>query len=182
MVKKWQTLSTLKSDDYRIFSIDTIERISPRNEVKQSFFTIKSNDWLNIIAITSNNEVVTIEQYRHGSNKVEIEIPGGIVDLKQEQPKIAALRELKEETGYSGSEAIEIGYVNPNPALFSNKCYTFLVPNATLIDKQNLEDTEDISVRLYSIKEIPELIKSGKIKHGLVIAAFYFYEHFRNNK
>lgn len=115
-----------------------------------------------------------IEQYRHGANETQMEIPGGIID-PGENPQQAALRELREETGFIGTKAIEIGRVNPNPALFSNICYTFFIPDVTP-GEQQLDETEDITVHLVEPQEIPLLISSEAIKHGLVVAAFYFYE------
>lgn len=177
-IEKWKTLSIKKSTDFNIFSIDTVRRVSPRTRVAQDFFTIQSKDWLNIIAITSDKQVVLIEQFRHGTGEVELEIPGGIIETNDVSPASVALRELKEETGYTASKAIQIGNVNPNPALFHNTCYTFLVPNAKLGGGQDLEDTEDIFVRLFPVKEIQKLISSGRIRHGLVVAAFYLYEQY----
>lgn len=182
MVKKWKTNSIIKDNDYKVFSVDIVNRTSPRTKVTQDFYKIESKDWLNIIAITTNKKIILIEQYRHGSNDVELEIPGGIVDTQTESPSVAALRELKEETGYSGSSAIEIGCVNPNPALFNNKCYTFLVLNAKLTSDQFLENTEDITVKLYPVQKLHELVETKKIKHGLVITAFYLYEKFMSKK
>lgn len=177
-IKKWGDISVIKQDGYRIFSIDTTRKTSIRSGVVQDFFTINSNDWLNIIAITPQQEVVMIEQYRHGSDNIELEIPGGIIEKNELTASQAALRELKEETGYTGARVIEIGAVNPNPALFKNSCRTFLVLDAIQTGNQELEQTEDIVVKLVPASEIQGLIVSGKISHGLVVAAFYFYDKF----
>ena len=61
-----------------------------------------------------------IKQYRHGSKKITLEIPGGLVD--DEHPEKAALRELLEETGYQGNGVTYLGATNPNPAIFNNLC------------------------------------------------------------
>ncbi|HUC90373.1 MAG TPA: NUDIX hydrolase [Patescibacteria group bacterium] len=121
--------------------------------------------------------MVLIEQYRHGADEVQLEIPGGVV-YPNESHEQAASRELAEETGYIGKQAIEIGHINPNPALFHNKCYTFLVLDA-VEGLQKLEETEDIAVQLVPLSAISELIFSGNIQHGLVVAAFYLYEHYK---
>jgi len=178
MIKKWKTISKPKTTNFNIFSINTTMRVSPRTGTKSYFYTIHSKDWLNIIATTSENKIILIKQYRHGSNKIEVEIPGGIVENNRISIKSEALRELKEETGYFGKKAVEIGCVNPNPALFTNKCYTFLVPNVKLNGSQLLDNTEDIEVEKHSISEIEGMIKDGTITHGLVITAFYFYKKY----
>jgi ADP-ribose pyrophosphatase len=172
-IRKWQTVDIVKNDDYKIFSVETVRRTSPRTDSTHDFFRLQTSDWLNIIAVTAEQEIVFIEQYRHGADEVQLEIPGGAVD-PGEKPEVAALRELAEETGFIGTQAIEIGQVNPNPGLFSNKCYTFLISDI-IPGSQALEDTEDIAVRLIPQSEIESLISSGTVPHGLVVAAFYFY-------
>jgi 8-oxo-dGTP pyrophosphatase MutT (NUDIX family) len=62
-----------------------------------------------------------IKQYRHGSKEVTLEIPGGLVD--ENDPREAAQRELLEETGYAGDRVELLGFVNPNPAIFNNRCH-----------------------------------------------------------
>jgi 8-oxo-dGTP pyrophosphatase MutT (NUDIX family) len=114
-----------------------------------------------------------IQQYRHGSKNITLEIPGGLVD--DESPENAALRELLEETGYQGDNVTYLGATNPNPAIFNNLCHTFLVRNVKKVSETNLDDNEDIEVTLKPIEEIPSLIADGSINHALVIIAFHFY-------
>ncbi|MEK7152632.1 MAG: NUDIX hydrolase, partial [Patescibacteria group bacterium] len=128
-ISPWQTIKTVRSDDFKIFSIETVRRISPRTNKEHEFYHINTADWLNIIAVTPDQKIVLIEQYRHGSDSVQLEIPGGMIE-PGEDPSQAALRELAEETGYIGKEAIEIGRVNPNPALFRNNCVSTPKPPA----------------------------------------------------
>ena len=80
----------------------------------------------NIIPITTNGEVILVNQYRFGMEKSSLEIPGGMSD-PGEDPKVAAIRELKEETGFIGDKVIEIGRVESNPAIMSNHTYTYLL-------------------------------------------------------
>jgi 8-oxo-dGTP pyrophosphatase MutT (NUDIX family) len=115
-----------------------------------------------------------IRQYRHGSREVTLEIPGGLVD-PGDTPEGAASRELLEETGYQAEEYVKIGVSNPNPAIFNNRCYTFMARNVTKVSDPRPDQTEDIEVVLIPLPEIPELIRKGKIDHAIVIAAFSWY-------
>jgi len=115
-----------------------------------------------------------VRQYRHGSGEVTLEIPGGLVD-PGDTPKEAASRELLEETGYQAQDWVKIGEVNPNPALFDNRCYTYLARNVEKVTGLSLDQTEDIEVVLIPIADIPEMIRNGKIDHAIVIAAFSLF-------
>lgn len=173
MIKKWELLDTRTDRDYKIFKINAVQATSPRTNNVSEFYTIETNDWVNIIPITEKREVVMIKQYRHGSKEITLEIPGGLVE--EGHPEKAALRELLEETGYTGEYAECIGAVNPNPAIFNNLCYTYLVENARKTSTRNLDPDEDIEVTLIPISEIPSLIEQGMISHALVIVAFHYY-------
>ena len=98
---------------------------------------------------------------------------------KNEKPWETAVRELKEETGFEGSEVVEIGRVESNPAIMANHTYTYLALNCEKSADQNLDGTEDIEIISKNIDEIPSLIKNREIEHALVISAFYFYNLYR---
>lgn len=173
MIKKWKLLESKIDRDYRVFRIHREKALSPRTNKIGQFYTIDTNDWVNIIPMTTDNEVVMIRQYRHGSKEITFEIPGGLVDEKDHRE--AALRELVEETGYAGDSIELIGSVNPNPAIFNNCCHTYLVKNAKKVAEKNLDPDEDIEVMHIPIREIPSLISDGTINHALVVVGFYFY-------
>lgn len=178
MIKPWKCIRSQIVKSFRVFSIRTDTTISPRTGKEHDFYIIESRDWINIIPLTDDDQVVMIRQYRHGSKEVTLEIPGGLVD-PGDTPKKAAARELLEETGYQATEWMKIGVVNPNPALFNNRCYTFLAQDLQRIKEPMLDQTEDIEVALVPLKNIPGFILNGKIDHAMVITAFthYFLRH-----
>jgi 8-oxo-dGTP pyrophosphatase MutT (NUDIX family) len=133
-------------------------------------------DWVNVIAVTPASELVMIEQYRHGTETIELEVPGGMIDPKDSSPEAAGIRELREETGYEGTRATIIGHVYPNPAIMSNTCYSVLLENCECRHPLELDHCEDIVTKLVPVAQIPELIAQGKIRHSLVVVALYAYE------
>ena len=140
------------------------------------FFIVHAPDWVNIVAITDDQEIVLIEQFRHGSERVELEIPSGIID-ESETPAEAALRELVEETGYERSDRSEfkkIGEVSPNPAFMRNRCHTYLLTHARLTGAVRFDENETIRLRLVRRSEIEQRVRSGEIRHALIVAAVYW--------
>ncbi len=162
--------------NFRIFQLRSVRRRSPRNGVERDFYVMDCSDWVNVIAITAENELILVEQFRHGVAAVELEVPGGIMDPGETDPVVAGLRELREETGYVGDGAIEIGCVLPNSAIQSNRCRTVLVQNCRRVGDLELDDSEDIAVRLFPASEISTLVTGGHIRHSLAVAALYHYE------
>ncbi|HWR93423.1 MAG TPA: NUDIX hydrolase [Desulfobacterales bacterium] len=176
--KPWDIASSERRDQLRIFGLRVDRAVSPRTGAAHDFYVLESGNWVNVIPVTPEREVVLIRQYRHGTREVTLEIPGGIIE-PGDSPQEAARRELQEETGYEAGEMIGLGFVHPNPAFLDNRCYTFIAWNARQTGPQTQDEKEDIEVLLKPLSEIPALIREGKITHSLVVAAFYrlFMEH-----
>jgi ADP-ribose pyrophosphatase len=178
-MKKWETIGSEAKGNFRVFSVRKVKNRSPASGKEGEFYVIDAGNWVNVIALTPDNQVVLVEQYRHGSDTVTLEIPGGCIDAEDGSPLIAAQRELLEETGYSGDEWTELGWNDPNPALFSNRCYTYLVRNAKPVKAQALDGMEEIKVSTVPLDSIPRLITEKKITHALIITGFYYLELWR---
>jgi ADP-ribose pyrophosphatase len=172
--KHWTIVSSRCDKSYRIFNLRTNSACSPRTNRIHDFFILESSPWVNIIPLTAKDEVVLIQQFRHGTQNVTLEIPGGLVEA-QDSPEEAARRELLEETGYREESLISLGAVHPNPAIQNNLCYTFLARNVYPAGMQNQDEKEDIEVVVKPLADIPRLIREGTITHSLVIVAFYRY-------
>jgi ADP-ribose pyrophosphatase len=173
-LEPWSTLSREKVTDCRIFTVDKVRRRSPDGEKEGDFFLIGSKDWVNVIALTPDDRIILIRQYRHGSDEVTLEIPGGILD-EGEAPEDAARRELREETGFDCEELTVIGRVRPNPALFDNWAYTVLARCSAPAGEASFDEHEEIEVELVDAGRIDEMLGSGAITHALVVDAFLWY-------
>ncbi|MFQ5630880.1 MAG: NUDIX hydrolase [bacterium] len=165
-------------ENFRIFAIKETTSISPRTGKEHAFYVLDSADWVNVIPITPEGKVVLIHQFRHGTEEITLEIPGGVVDASDAKPAESARRELLEETGYDTDNIIQIGEVTPNPAILNNRCYTFLAKDVKLTQKPAFDSSEDIAIELFELEAIPTLIQSGRIHHALVVAAFFHLEQY----
>jgi ADP-ribose pyrophosphatase len=176
-VATWHVKSTKQVADCKVFTVREDTSVCDENGREHPFFVIESPEWVNIIPVTKDNEIVLIEQYRHGIDEVTLEIPGGLVD-DGEDPEAGAMREMAEETGYVPRKTILIGKSRPNPAIQNNWNYHYLALDCELKEKVKFDENESIAVRLVPLQEIPGLIGEGKITHSLVIAAFYWLSIF----
>lgn len=176
MIKPWQKISSQPAGNFRIFTIRSDHKVSPRTGETHDFFVIDSVNWVNVIATTPDRQLVMIEQYRHGSDTVELEIPGGMLDAKDASPEAGGIRELREETGYEGVQPTIVGKIFPNPAIMSNTCYTLWVRDCQLKHPCEWDHGEDLITRLVPIADIPKLVATGKIRHSLVVVALYHFE------
>jgi ADP-ribose pyrophosphatase len=174
VIRPWRRVRSQENGSFKIFSLRTDTAVSPRTGEAHDFYILGSRDWVNIIPLTPENRVVMVRQYRHGSGEVTLEIPGGIVD-PGDTPQAAAVRELLEETGYETEEWSRIGSVSPNPAMFNNRCHTFLAKNVRRVKEPMPDPTEDIDVELVSLADIPAYLREGRIDHAIVVSAFHLY-------
>jgi 8-oxo-dGTP pyrophosphatase MutT (NUDIX family) len=179
MIRPWPTLNSRRVGDFRIFSVRSDEKVSPRTGQKHDFFIIECVDWVNVLAVTPDDQLVMVEQFRHGSNTVELEIPGGIMDAGETSPVETGVRELREETGYTGRNARVLGKVFANPAIMTNTCYTVIIEDCALQHAVQFDSGEDLLTRLVPIADVSRLVAAGKIGHPLVAVALYHFDLWR---
>jgi GxxExxY protein len=173
MVENWEKLHSEYLGDFRIFRIRTDSSRSPRTGNVHHFFVLEAPDWVNVIPLTPKGNVVMIYQYRHGTEEVTLEVPGGMVDAADGDPAVSAVRELREETGYAAGEIVHLGTVAPNPAFMDNRCHSYLALDVRRVAEVQLDGAEDIAFVEVPLADIPALIRDGKITHSLTITAFH---------
>ncbi len=172
MLKTWPVLDTEQLLDTRVFSLLKRRARSPRSGEPCDFYLLQAPHWVNIVPITRDGQLVLVRQYRQGSEELTLEIPGGMMDPTDPSAEHAARRELLEETGYTAGDMREAGWVEPNPALQNNRCYTFVAEDLHSPGPLQPDGSEDLEVVHIPLDEIPEYVRSGRIRHSLVIAAF----------
>ncbi len=176
MPKPWKTVRSTFIGDFRVFKLRSDVSISPRTGKEHDFYVLDSVNWVNVIAVTPDQKLVMVEQFRHGSSTVELEIPGGMMDEGETDPVTTAVRELREETGYEGENARLFGKIRSNPAIMSNTTFTVLIENCRLQHDVDWDHGEDLVTRLVPVSEIPKLVADEKINHSLVVVALYHFD------
>lgn len=175
MVKDWQVLERRRTEDYQLFQIETKKVRSPRTHAEMKVQAIHFPDWAVVLPITPDKKVIMVHQYRHGNERISLELPGGLVDADDESPKSAVKRELMEETGYGAQEIIRIGEAYPQPAVLSNRCFFYLATEVTPVGGMALDAGEDIGLDLVPLDSIAERISCQEIDSAMTILAFSYF-------
>ncbi|MFI5391435.1 MAG: NUDIX hydrolase [Bacteriovoracales bacterium] len=176
MILKWKKNSEQSIVKASVFEYLKVSQTSLNSGKTGQFDVLKCRNWVNMVALTPNEEVVLVKQYRVGTDEVTLEIPGGVIHTG-EDVLVGAKRELEEETGYLAKDWTLLGAVDVNPAFMNNKCYTYLASGCEKLREQNLDPFEEIEVITVPLKKIPQLIREGKISHSLVVAGFYLFNN-----
>lgn len=173
----WKVESRREVADCRVFKVREDATVRDSDGARSTFFVVENPDWVNVVAITAEGDVVLIEQFRHGVERMILEIPGGMVD-EGEDPKVGAARELIEETGFAPGRLIPIGTSFPNPAIQNNTIHHFLALDCTKTRDVEFDDHESIATRLVPLSELNKLVHNGDITHSLAITAIFYAQRF----
>jgi ADP-ribose pyrophosphatase len=168
-IKPWKIL-----ESHHLHKYVRIDKCELPNGMIIDGFVLEYADWATILALTKQQEVVLARQYRHGAQKVILELPGGAMEAADESPMQAARRELLEETGYASDNFIQIGCVSPNPANQTNLIYSFLALDAEKVGGQDLDATEDIEVVLKPLEEVIRMAKTGELFQSMQVSTVFF--------
>jgi len=139
------------------------------------FHVLETRPWVNVVPVTPDDRIVLVRQYRHGIGEDCLEIPGGMVDPGDAGPEAAAVRELYEETGYKGGRAVPLGAVSSNPAILTNRTYTYWIPNAREAGAPEPDEHEALAVETHPAEDVRELVENGRIHHALSVVALLRY-------
>lgn len=178
----WGILKDKKVFETPIFSLHQLSLDPENQESTHPFYILNAPEWINIIALTPDDDIVLVEQYRAGIHDVTLEIPGGMVD-GVESPLESAKRELLEETGFASSDWEFLGKTSSNPAILSNFTHLFLAKNCKQVSEQQPDGSEDIKIHKLQISKFFELVQNGTIHHAIVLAAvskFLLHTSFKN--
>jgi 8-oxo-dGTP pyrophosphatase MutT (NUDIX family) len=167
----WNLLGSHVLRDYGILRVrEDKYRFAPTG-AEADFVVCDSADWVLVIPITADNEVVFVRQFRHGRGEVVLEIPGGLME-PNEMPSETAARELREETGYVPRQLNAFGPLLPNPALNTARCHVVVARGCSRAANPNPDPLEQIETDLRPLSSVAQMIRSGELQHALCVAAF----------
>jgi len=167
----WVQDSESIRQDSRLFRQIVARRRSPHTGREHAFYRLQGPDWVNVVAFNRADELLVVEQFRHGIDAPTLEIPGGGCD-PGEAPIQAAQRELREETGFVSAHWVPLGSCTPNPATQNNRCHTFLALDCDADGALELDPAEELQVWACPWPEWQERMRRGEIHHALVLSAF----------
>lgn len=171
----WEKLDSeyLFQDRWLTVRKDTVKL--PNGPVVPSYYVLEYPDWISVIGITKKQEFVLVKQYRHGIGKVGYELCGGMADPEDVSPLETAKREMLEETGYGNGKWEEWMVVSANPSILSNLTYCYLATELELVSEQKLDETEQLSVHLFSLEEVKEMLMKDEFLQALHAAPLWKY-------
>jgi len=174
-LSRWEALSHVSLAKTRVFDVRSTRFRHPARRTERDFIVVDAPEWVNVVALTPDDHIVLVRQFRFGINAFSLEIPGGVMEAGEE-PLIAGVRELREETGYTGAPAKQLGSVHPNPAIQSNRCHFVFVEQAVATMPLEWDADEEIQVTTLPVEEVFALARAGGITHGLVLNALLLFE------
>lgn len=170
----WKKLSSkyLFRDNWLTLRADSCER--PDGKIIEPYYVYEFTDWVTAVAVTKDQKIILIRQYRHALGEVCLEIPGGCVDSSDSDYKEACARELLEETGYRFEQFEFLCNTSANPSTNNNLMHIFLATGGEKVQDQQLDHGEDIEVLLYTIDEVKVLLREKKIIQSMHVTALFY--------
>lgn len=180
MVDRWQKHGSKPLHDYGFLRTRRDRYTHPDLPGPRDFLVVDARDWANVVAVTPDQEIVLIRQFRYGVGEPRWEIPAGVIEPGEDAAD-TAVRELREETGYAGGAPEFLCRVEPNPAFQSNLCSSYLIRDAECRHPTEFDENEVIEVVPTPIPDVKRMIERGDFVHALLqLPLLYFLFDFRS--
>lgn len=168
----WDVLQDSLHADCRVFKVHRQRCKHPHDSREGDFFVIRCADWVLALPVTKDGRLVLVRQYRFGTRDLSWEPPGGVLDAG-ETPEAGALRETREETGYTPARVRPLGRCSPNPAIQGNRAHFVLLEDCEPGAPTDLDPNEEIETALFTGDETVRMILDGRIHHAIAVNAIF---------
>jgi 8-oxo-dGTP pyrophosphatase MutT (NUDIX family) len=151
------------------FNVEEIQFEVGDLKPQHPYFRLNAPDWVNVLPVMADGRIILVRQPRVGSLSYVLETPGGVIDMGERDPTLAAARELEEETGFVSQRFLPLGSMNPNPAIMTNKCHFFLALGCLpAANRKSFPDVDErITLEFFEYNDLDALIRTGQINHAL---------------
>ena len=149
---------------------DLIARTIEPSNSSEPYYSLRVNDYVSIVAVTGDREIVLVRQYRPAVGKVTLELPSGMVE-PNEPPEQTARRELLEETGWRANDIELLGALDPDTGRLSNRLWCFLATDVEWNDAAAAN--RELETITCSLGELSAHIEDGRLDHALHLAALH---------
>lgn len=168
----WKVLESRTILQDRWLNLRADDCLTPDGVTISPYYVMSYPDWVNIVAITPDDRLLLVRQYRHAAGRFFLEIPGGGLDERDVDSEKAARRELEEETGYIAQDWQLISSLYPNPASHTNRLHTYLATDAERRHQQRLDAGEEgLTVHALPIPEVLDGLQAGLIGQALHVSS-----------
>jgi 8-oxo-dGTP pyrophosphatase MutT (NUDIX family) len=170
--QNWQIRSsrTLLAD--RWINVRADSCVTASGTTIEPYYVLTYPDWVNVVALTKDDRLILIRQYRHAAARVFLELPGGIVDSSDENPEDTAQRELAEETGYQSSNMRRVATLYTNPSMLTNRVHTCLTTDVLPGNGQTLDEGEEgLTVELVPVRTILQGLGKSVVEQSMHVSS-----------
>jgi len=170
---KWKTLSSkyIHKGPWATLRADKCEM--PNGTIVDEYYVLEYPNWANAVAVTEDNKIILVRQYRQAAGIIALEIPGGVIE-SNEDPEVGMRRELLEETGCEFDKVELISTIYPNSATSNNITYCYLATGGKKVQEQSLDEHEEIIIEEYTIAEVKQLLADNKIAQALHCTGLFY--------
>ena len=161
-----KVLATKYLQTHKYFTARKDRYQTASGKIVEEYFTVEMQNSACAVAVTEGKQIILVRQYRHPIAQNLIELPGGFVE-QGEVLEAAIARELLEETGFTFSNYIYLGYTYANPGVLNNGTHLFLATGGKQISLQNLDDNEEIEIILKPVAVVKSMLYNDEFKQCL---------------
>jgi 8-oxo-dGTP pyrophosphatase MutT (NUDIX family) len=172
-LEKWSTLSSRVVHADRWINLRADRVVTAGGAVLDPYYVLDYPDWAHVVAITPDDRLVMVRQYRHGVGAIGLELPGGGVDPADPDIRAAAERELLEETGYVGGAVTHVASLSTNPATHTNHVHFFLATQAVPATAPDPGFGEELAVELVPVATVLDGLSTGLVSQAMHVAGLF---------
>ncbi|WP_299014991.1 NUDIX hydrolase [uncultured Caulobacter sp.] len=167
---KWRVTASRHIHKDRWISVRADDCVTDEGAVIAPYYVLEYPDWVEVVALDADNNVLLVKQYRHALGDISIELPAGGMDPGETDPVEAGRRELLEEAGCAGTLSL-VGETRPNAGTHTNRTHIILARDVVKVAEPQDEPSERIESVWVPLAEAIRMALAGEITVGMQAAS-----------